>query len=109
MGPPRSGSGRGPPSPEVVVEETPPKKWQWKRTPPRSGGGREPLPGSGSGRGPPQGNDQTRSAEKYCWASRCYALEKGFLVLSAFEVYDLVVLADPGYLKFLGLPDFCSW
>ena len=60
--PPRSGGGRGPPSPEVVVEEDPP--------PPRSGSGR------GSPPPPPQGKDQTRPAEKYCWASGRYALEK---------------------------------
>ena len=46
------------PPPEVMVEEDPPQKWWWKRTP------------------PPQGKDQTRPAEKYCWASGRYALEK---------------------------------
>ena len=78
MGPPKSGSGIGPPPPRSGSGRGPPgsgggrdpQKWWWKRT-----------PGSGSGRGPPQGKDQTRPAEKYCWTSGRYALEKGFLVI----------------------------
>ena len=85
MGPPRSGSGRGT-SLEVVVEEDPlrsgggrglPLEVVVEEDPPRSGGGRGP-PRSGSGRGPPppKDKDQTRPAEKSCWASGWYALEK---------------------------------
>ena len=63
--------------PEVVVEEDPLGS-DGGRGPPGSDGGRGPLPGSGSGRGPlpPQGKDKTRPAEKYCWASGQYALDK---------------------------------
>ena len=93
--PPGSGGRRGP-TLEVVVGEDPPKsgcwrgpprsgcrrgtpwKWTWKRTPQKWMQKRTPLevdaeedppppPRSGGGRGP---------AEKYCWASGWYALEK---------------------------------
>ena len=58
-----------------MVEEDPPEVVV-KEDPPRSSGGRGHPLGSGSGRGPPPGKDQTRPAEKYCWESGQYALEK---------------------------------
>ena len=46
------------PPPEVVVEEDPPPEVVVEEEP------------------PPPAKDQTRPAEKYCWASGRYALEK---------------------------------
>ena len=122
MGPPRSGHGRGPPRsghgrgpPEVDMEEDPPGsghgrgpsrsghgrgppwKWTQMRTPLEMDMEDDPLspevdteedpPGSGGGRGP---------VEKYCWASRQYALEKGFLVWFIFFTFPVM----PRYRKF---------
>ena len=73
MGPPRISGGRAPPRSGSGREPTPwkwwwkriPQKWWWKRT-------------------PPQGKDQTRPAEKYCWASWWYALEEKAFLLFLF-------------------------
>ena len=94
-----SQGGHGyPPPPQKWWKRTPPspQKWWWKRTPhpPRSGGGRGLLPKSVCGRGPhptPQGKDQTRPAEKYCWASGRYALEKRLSCVSNFPVQAWVI------------------
>ena len=63
---------------EVVVEEDPPGSGSGKGPPPpRSGGGGGPQEVVVEDDLPPrQGPDQTRPAEKYCWASGRYALEK---------------------------------
>ena len=80
MGPPRSGHRRGTPPTKVDTEEDPhPWKWTWKRTPPPEVDTEEDPPRSGcrrGGRGP---------AEKYCWASGRYALEKRLPCLLSFN------------------------
>ena len=72
----------GPPPLEVVSEETPPEvvaeedpqKWWWKKTPPEVV--EEDPPRSGGRRGPPINGGGRGPAEKYCYASAWYALEK---------------------------------
>ena len=78
MGPPGSGGGRGPPG-----------SGSGRGPPCRSGSRRGPPPRSGGGRGPPPGKDQTRPAEKYCWESGRYTLEKR---LSCFVIIFIKIM-----------------
>ena len=63
------------PLPEVDAEEDPPPEVDTEKDPLEVDTKEGPPPRSG-GRGP---------AEKYCWASGWYALEKGFLVRFVFK------------------------